>query len=342
MEKSQKILTVTIPCYNSEKYMTKCIESLLKEKDRIEIIIVDDGSKDSTAAIADVYRVKYPECILVLHKENGGHGDAINAGLAAAKGKFFKVVDSDDWVDQKAFHSVLDKLEELEKVDARLDLMITNFVYYKIGARHHKVMRYRSAFPQNQIFTWEDKIRINHFQYILMHSVTYRTDILRKAQIRLPKHTFYVDNIFLFQPLPYVKRMYYLDVNLYQYFIGREDQSVNEQVMISRIDQQIKVNKILIDVYTKAEIKYPNLDRYMLQYFDMMMCVASVMLIIGGKEEHLKKKKELWLYLNEKNKRLYKKMRYGLFGIWMNLPGKAGRWLSKVGYKVMQKIFGFN
>ena len=338
----QKILTITIPCYNSEKYMTKCIESLLKEKDRIEIIIVDDGSKDSTGAIADAYHVKYPKTIRTIHKENGGHGDAINAGLAETTGKYFKVIDSDDWVDQKAFHVMLDKLEELERANARLDLMITNFVYYKIGARHHKVMRYKSAFPQNQIFTWDDKIRINHFQYILMHSVTYRTEILRSCNLHLPKHTFYVDNIFLFQPLPLVKRMYYLDVNLYQYFIGREDQSVNEKVMISRIDQQIKVNKILMDVYTRADIPYAALDRYMLQYFDMMMCVASVMLIIGGEEEQLRKKKELWQYLYKKNKTLYKKMRYGLFGIWMNLPGKGGRWLSKMGYKVMQKVFGFN
>ena len=175
-----------------------------------------------------------------------------------------------------------------------------------------------------------------------MHSVTYRTELLRECGLKLPKHTFYVDNIYLFWPLPFVKNMYYLDVNLYQYYIGREGQSVNEKTMIRRIDQQIRVNKIMIEIYDRHKIQIKQLDQYMLQYFDMMMCVASIMLIIGGKEEHLQKKKELWAYLKKKNSRLYWKMRLSIFGITMNLPGRVGRFLAKTGYHLMQKIFGFN
>ena len=116
-----------------------------------------------------------------------------------------------------------------------VDMLISNFVYEKEGSRHKKTMRYRSAFPQNRIFTWDDVKFLRKGQYILMHSVIYRAKLLRECRLQLPEHMFYVDNIFVYHPLPYVKMMYYLNVDLYRYYIGREDQSVNEQVMIRRM-----------------------------------------------------------------------------------------------------------
>jgi len=342
MDVDMKILTAVVPCYNSEAYMKKCIQSLLVAGEKIEILIINDGSSDQTARIANAYEKKYPTIIKAIHQENRGHGGAVNTGIEHAAGRYFKVVDSDDWVDKEAFLKVLETLEREHEKGEVIDLLLTNFVYYKQGVKRHKVMKYTSALPQNTIFTWEDKLHINKFQYILMHSVTYRTEIVRQSSVKLPEHTFYVDNVFLYQPLSYVNKMYYLDVNLYQYFIGREDQSVNEKVMISRIDQQIKVNKLLFDIYGKSDIHAKNLHKYMLQYMDMMMCVASVMLILSKSKENLEKKNELWAYLKEVNPQLHKKMRTTIFGIWMNLPGKVGRWLSVTGYKVMQKVFGFN
>ena len=337
-----KILSIAVPCYNSEAYMKKCIESLLVAGDKIEILIVNDGSKDRTAEIANAYEKKYPNIIRAIHQENAGHGGAVNTGIKNAAGRYFKVIDSDDWVDKKAFMKVIDTLEHQYEIGDEIDLLITNFVYNKQGVKRHKVMRYATALPQNRVFTWNDKIHIRKTQYILMHSVTYKTEILRRSGVKLPEHTFYVDNVFLYTPLPYTKKLYYLDVNLYQYFIGREDQSVNEKVMISRIDQQIRVNQLLIKIYGKADKQPKNMHKYMLQYMDMMMCVASVMLILSKTEEGMEKKKALWNYLKVKDPVLYRKMRTTLFGIWMNLPGRAGRWLSVTGYKVMQKIFGFN
>ena len=92
-----------------------------------------------------------------------------------------------------------------------------------------------------------------------MHSVIYRTKLLRECGLKLPEHTFYVDNIFVFQPLPHVKKLYYLDVNFYRYFIGQVRISPSTRpVMIGRIDQQIRVNKIMIDYYGRAEISRAN------------------------------------------------------------------------------------
>ena len=117
-----------------------------------------------------------------------------------------------------------------------------------------------------------------------------------------------MDNLYVFEPLPYVKNMYYLDVNFYRYYIGRQDQSVNETVMISRIDQQIRVTKLMIDylVGRKSElVKNRRLYQYMRNYLEIIMTVSSVLLIRSGTTEHLEKKKELWEYLKGKDKRLY-------------------------------------
>lgn len=338
-----KLLSVAIPCYNSEAYMRHCIDTLLTGGEEVEIIIVDDGStKDRTAEIADEYEQKYPTICRAIHQENGGHGEAVNTGLRNASGVFYKVVDSDDWVDEEAFQEVLRTLRRFVYGKQTLDMLVCNFVYEKQGARRKKVMNYNTALPKNELITWKDVKIFMTGQYILMHSVIYRTELLRECGLELPKHTFYVDNIFVYQPLPHVKTMYYLDVNFYRYFIGREDQSVNETVMIGRIDQQIRVTKLMLDYYDVTKIQNRKLRHYMVQYLEIMMVVSSILAIRSGTEENMAKKKELWDYLKQKNLTLYLRLRFGFLGQGMNLPGKSGRQLTIAGYKITQKFFGFN
>lgn len=338
-----KLLSVAIPCYNSEAYMRHCIDTLLTGGEEVEIIIVDDGStKDRTAEIADEYEQKYPTICRAIHQENGGHGEAVNTGLRNAGGVFYKVVDSDDWVDEEAFQEVLRTLRRFVYGKQTLDMLVCNFVYEKQGARRKKVMNYNTALPKNELITWKDVKIFMTGQYILMHSVIYRTELLRECGLELPKHTFYVDNIFVYQPLPHVKTMYYLDVNFYRYFIGREDQSVNETVMIGRIDQQIRVTKLMLDYYDVTKIQNRKLRHYMVQYLEIMMVVSSILAIRSGTEENMAKKKELWEYLKQKNLTLYLRLRFGFLGQGMNLPGKSGRQLTIAGYKITQKFFGFN
>ena len=338
-----KLLSVAIPCYNSEAYMRNCIDSLLPGGDEVEILIVDDGSaKDRTAEIADEYERKYPGICRAIHQENGGHGEAVNAGLRNAQGIYFKVVDSDDWVDEEAYKEVLRTLRRFVYGNQTLDMLVCNFVYEKQGAKRKRVMNYRTAFPKDQVVTWDDVKMFMLGQYILMHSVIYRTELLHQCGLNLPKHTFYVDNIFVFQPLPYVKTMYYLDVNFYRYFIGREDQSVNEQVMIGRIDQQIQVTKLMIDYYNQGKIQSWKLRYYMIRYLEIMMVISSILAIRSGTDENMKKKKELWQYVKKKNMLLFLRLRFGFLGQGMNVPGKGGRQVSIAGYKIIQKFFGFN
>ena len=337
-----KLLSIGIPSYNSEGFMRKCIESLLPGGEEVEIIIVNDGSKDGTAAIADEYAAKYPTIVKAVHQENGGHGEAVNAGLRNATGLYYKVVDSDDWVNEEAYLAILKKLAELVKSGEMVDMFISNYVYEKEGKKRKKVMQYRTAFPTDKVFTWDDVKFLHVGQYILMHSVIYRTQMLKDCGLELPKHTFYVDNVYVYHPLPYVKKMYYMDVNFYRYYIGREGQSVQEQIMIGRIDQQIRVNKILIDDCDVWKIKNKKLRNYMLSYLEIMMAVSSILAIRSKQPENLAKKKELWLYLKAKDVRAYKRIRRSIMGNTMNLPGEGGRKISVTAYKIAQMVVGFN
>ena len=208
-----KLLSITVPCYNSQDYMEKCVDSLLAGGDDVEILIVDDGSADDTGRIADAYAARFPHIVRAIHQENGGHGEAVNVGLANASGLYFKVVDSDDWVNPEAYQVVMDTLEELTRGPQTLDMLITNFVYEKQGAARKKVMQYRKCFPKDQVFGWDQVRHMHTGKYILMHSAIYRTELLKSCGLRLPKHTFYVDNLFVFEPLPCVITLYYLDVN---------------------------------------------------------------------------------------------------------------------------------
>lgn len=337
-----KYISFAIPCYNSEEYMAHAIESVLAGGDEVEVIIVNDGSSDRTSQIAHEYEEKYPEIVRAVDKGNGGHGDAVNSGLSYATGKYFKVVDSDDWVDTEALQKILDFLRNLEEEGQQIDMLVSNYVYEKAGAAHKKCIHYRNVLPQDEIFHWDN---IGHFrldQYILMHSVIYRTDMLKLTQLRLPKHTFYVDNIYVYYPLPHVRKIYYMDVDFYRYYIGREDQSVNEKTMISRIDQQFFVTKTMIDMYQLKNIRSKKLKNYMINYLAIMMTVSSILAIRSKKEENMEKKKELWQYLKKKDFKVYIKIRWGILGQTINIPGKPGRKISSLVYSVARRIIGFN
>ncbi len=341
-----KLLTITIPCYNSAAYMRKAIESLLPGGDDVEILVVNDGStKDNTLEIAREYEEKYPGIVRAIDQPNKGHGGAVNTGIQNATGLFFKVVDSDDWVKKSAYAKILGKLKEIVMCGEKLDLLISNYVYEKDGEKKKKVIHFRRMFPQDEIFTWSDCHHFSKGHYILMHSAIYRTQILRDSGMVLPEHTFYVDNIYVYEPLLHVEKMCYLDVNFYRYYIGRDDQSVNEEIMISRIDQQLRVNYLMVDylVDNKAKAqKDKKRYKYMRNYLEIITTISSILLIKKNTEDSLQEKRKLWTYIKGRDRHLWAYLRGGLPGNAMNLPGRGGRKVSVECYKIAQKIFKFN
>ena len=339
-----KTITFAVPCYNSAEYMDKCIESLLVAGDDIEILLVDDGStRDNTAEKADAWAEAKPDIIRAIHKENGGHGSAVNAGLANARGRYFKVVDSDDWLDADALARIMDYLRPQCELQYPTDMVIVNYVYEKVAEGSQKVMHYRNVFPRNREFGWDDIKRFHANQYLLMHSVIHRTDLLRDIGLQLPEHCFYVDNVFVYVPLPHVKTMYYLDVDAYRYFIGREDQSVNESVMIGRIDQQLRVTRTMIDaVKLPEDVAHVNLLHYMENYLAMMMCICSIFLRIQNTPESEEKRRDIWEYLRNADPLLCKRIRANVVNVFTNIPTPVGRKIGVGGYRLAQKIFKFN
>lgn len=336
-----KLLSFIVPCYNSADYMERCLKTLLLGGDQVEIVIVDDGSTDETAHIADQYAEKYPTVVKAVHQENGGHGAAVTTGIYHAQGLYLKVVDSDDWLDDKALLKVLATLQNFSQEGQQLDMLITNFVYDKVGVKHKKTMTYPHL-PKRRVFSW-DKFKLHSGHYLLMHSVIYRTSLLRdQVQLRLPKHCFYVDNLYVFEPLPAVKNMYYLNLPLYHYFIGRDDQSVHENVMIRRIDQQLAVNRRMIDFFVDQVDQKSRCGRYMRSYLEIITTISSVLLVRGGSREQLAKRDDLWNYLKHKDIHLYRQLKRRPFGRAVRVSSKLGRKMTVEFYKIGQKLYGFN
>ena len=336
-----KLITFAVPCYNSAAYMDHCIKTLLEAGDEAEIILVDDGSTDDTPAIADRYAEQYPDVVRVIHQPNGGHGEGVNQGLAHATGLYYKVVDSDDWLDVPSLHKVMAQLRTF--AENPVDMVVCNYVYEHVEDNTAHTVNYRNVFPVNKVFTWEEIHKFLPSQNLLMHSVIYRSQLLRDCGLVLPKHTFYVDNIFVYQPLPSVKTLYYMDLDLYRYFIGRADQSVNESVMVKRVDQQLRVTRHMIDCQDLDALKgQKKLRSYMLHYLSMMMAISDIFLLLDGSAAAKQKENELWAYLKAHTSAgVYRSIRYGFGGV-TNLKIPKGDKLVLGGYRLAQKIFKFN
>ncbi|MCR5006233.1 MAG: glycosyltransferase family 2 protein [Clostridiales bacterium] len=343
-----KLITFAVPCYNSEAYMSHCVESLLSGGKDVEIILVDDGSKDGTGAIADQYAATYPDVVRVIHQENGGHGEGVNQGLAHASGLYYKVVDSDDWVNETSLAHVLETMREHLRSGWQVDMYVTNFVYEHIEEGYQRIVEYSKVFPVEQICTWGGIKGFKQWDYMMMHSVIYRTEALKESGVHLPKHTFYVDNIMVYQPLPHMKTLCYLNENFYRYYIGRDGQSIEEDVMIRRVDQQIRVTKIMLNSYSYAELaKLPRpLYKYMINYMSKIMCITSMFLLLAdqknGTEVHTRERDQLWQEVKERDPKFYRRLRTQVVSLAATIPGKYGPRISIFLYHIAQKIFKFN
>ncbi|MCD7981160.1 MAG: glycosyltransferase family 2 protein [Clostridiales bacterium] len=342
MEK--KLITFTVPCYNSESYMEHCIDSLLTAGDRAEILIINDGSTDRTGEIAARYQEQYPDICRVLTQENGGHGAGINHGLKEARGFYFKVVDSDDWLDEEALSRTMKLLEDLEP-QGGVDLLVTNYVYDNTDPSLTSSISYKNVFPEDRIFGWEE-IR-GHFrpwQYLCMHASTHRTQLLRDIGIDLPKHLFYEDNLFSYLPLPYVRKLCYLNTDLYHYLIGREGQSVDEEILKKRCSHQMQVSRLMFEACDPADLKReePKLAKYLMHALIFFMVLATAFTRLNNSAEADHQVHEMWLELKAENKPLARRLKYRSLATFLNFPGKPGRSFAIACYRLSHKFVAFN
>ncbi len=266
-----------------------------------------------------------------------------DTGLAAATGEYFKVVDSDDWFDEDSYMKLLDTIGDfLEKADEP-DLIICNYTYNHLDEGKTKTINYRNVFPVEQMCGWNDIKFFKPSQYLIMHALVYSTEMLKECGVVLPEHTFYVDNILAYYPLPYAKKLYYMDMPLYQYYLGRPDQSVNEQVMISRIEQQIRVTKIIAECVdlNKVKAQSPKLAEYMCRNVSIMMAISSIHLLLTGDALALARFHALWTDMKHEHRALYYRLRYTKLSGFTNLPGHLGKKITIGGYRIAKKIYKF-
>ena len=343
----RKTITFGVPCYNSAEYMDACISSILEGceyADDVQVVIVDDGSDaDDTPERADDWARRHPDHVKVVHQENGGHGIAVLAALGAADGAYFKIVDSDDWVGAGALRALLYQLRRMLDEGHLVDLVVTNYVFEPVADGTSKTIDYRYALPRGKVVGWDKLGIFGPGQYLMMHALTYRTSILRSGGIPMPAHTFYVDNIYAYVPLPRVRTIYYLDVDLYHYYIGREDQSVNESVVIKRIDQQLRVSRTMVRAYhLYDEVESTKLRNYMLDYLSLMMATSSVYVRLSDDAADRAACDALWAEFEEFDPKMYRTVRNSVFGTATNLPTKIGDRLAVWFYRQARKIFKFN
>ena len=300
----KKTLTIVVPTYNVEKYLDRCIESLVFDdsilKD-LEIIIVNDGSKDNSLEIAKKYEKKYPKTVKVIDKENGGHGSTINVGLKAATGKYFRVIDSDDWVNVDDFSKLV---KDLKKID--LDLVITDYQQEQVFNNSIILLNYKNL-EYNKVYKFEDlDLELLKPDYFCMASMNIKTEILKEAKLELDEHCFYVDMEYLLFPLKYLNNFIYLNYNVYRYFIGRPDQSVNPEALVRNRKHHEKVLKRLIEFYTTEDLS-KNKKEYA-KYIIALMLNTEYTIFTKIKlpdKKCLNEIRELDKYLKEKAPDLY-------------------------------------
>ena len=345
-----KVISFVVPCYNSAEYMDNCIQSLVNlnnDKDDIEIIIVDDGSNlDNTLQKANDWKDKYPTIIKVIHEKNGGPGQAINTGLKNANGLYFKVVDSDDYLDKNGTIPVMEylrkQLKSLDVENKATDLVIGNFVYNKITNNKQYPVKYTNALPQNREFIWNDIKKFHSWQKLFMHSSIFRTKLLQDIKLELPKNIFYVDAIFITVPLVYVKTLYYIDTNMYIYNIGRPDQSVNEKIIMKRSDQLVKGIKIIIDNLNIEELKKSKqLEKYMYNHLSQTILVITIIHRTTNTQEMKIAQKQMWEYIKNRDYNLYRSIFKKVTSWLSNVPGEFGRILCIIGYAISKIIIPY-
>lgn len=298
-----KIVTFSIAAYNVEEYLVTLLDSILKSKyiEKMEILIVNDGSTDNTAEIAQQYEEKYKGIVQLINKSNGGHGSTINKGIEIAKGKYFRAIDGDDWVDS----GVLDRLiPAMEKIDT--DMILTDYQKCYENGNVEKVVFQELVNGKNYTF---DEIAGN-VGWMGYHAVIFKTELLRKNNIRLDEHCFYVDIEYILYTIRYIKTISYYSLPLYCYRLGVEGQSVSVSSRMKHEKDSFIVAKNLLEFYKKLPGNISKEKRgYIIEHVAHQQVWHIITLLLFKPSKN--KKKEIiefdkWINMVENN--VYKKM----------------------------------
>ncbi len=341
MSKS-KLLTLAVPCYNSALYMGKCLDTLVQSGTDIEVLAINDGSSDNTFEVAKQYQEKYPDIVVAVDQENRNWGGAVNHALELATGKYFYIVDSDDWLDAEQLSIVMTYLRKLESANRPVDLFVVNYVYNRIALGDRHTIHYRKLIPADRVCTWDDLSIPKIDQYLMIHSMIYRTDVIRQSGLVLPEGESYMDSLVMLRPLRYVKSLYYHDCDLYWYTIGREGQSIDGTEVAKHVDEQVHATLLAIEGFDYPQLQAisPRLASCSLRYLSAMMTVSSITLYRIGTPEAYKLNEDLWEFLRKSDNMLYMRLHASFAGL-VYKKTDMGRKAALWGYDIAARIFKF-
>lgn len=298
----KKILTVSIAAYNVETYLKKTLDSLVKKDlmDLIDVLIINDGSKDNTVSVASEYVEKYPNTFRLIDKENGGHGSTINKAIECADGKYICLLDGDDWVDTEQFYMYVKELKNLD-----VDLIVNGF--NTVDEKNGDVVKHTfENVEYRKMYSFDT---LPETETMGLSAITYRTDILKKNNIKIDEKCFYVDMEYIVYPVPYVNNIIFLPYIIYQYRVNQGTQSVSRASLLAHVDNHAKVSYELLKFYgeySKSMLFNENKQKYFQKVIsDMMSNHYSVLLLQKASKKNKKEIDNFDNYLWQNAEKIY-------------------------------------
>lgn len=257
----EKILSISIAAYNIEKYVKKTLESFIIPEimDDLEVILVNDGSKDHTSQLAHEIEHKYPNTFIIIDKKNGGYGSTINASVQVAHGKYFKTIDGDDWIEREGFIELINYLKSTND-----DVIITNYarVNDKTGKRIPTIFKCKESKKTFHFFDFYDN------QEFYMQGITFKTSILKAMSHAITEHSFYTDIEYILTPVPFIHTISFLNEDVYMYRVAVNEQSMSIDGKRKHIDEQLQILKKMIQYYNTW---FEKLDKSKQSYFNIIL-----------------------------------------------------------------------
>lgn len=303
----EKILTLVIPTYNMQDYLRRCLDSLVVPEEQLkqlEVLVINDGSKDKSSFIAHEYQDKYPDTFRVIDKENGNYGSCVNRGLKEATGKYIKILDADDYFNSENLASYLFLLRDID-----VDLLISD---YDIINKNGNIMSRRSyKMPENKVLSFYDYCD-NVLHYIQMHAVTYNRHIFDGLEYHQTEGISYTDQEWIFLPMSRVKTFMYFDKSLYMYFIGRQGQTMDAKVMAKRVSHIIKIVQNSFESLKRCDLSVESIKTYL---YDQLTYNVGCVYNLAIKYKAISKEEAIAFdrYVRDNNMEIYNKLEFSNF-----------------------------
>lgn len=338
-EPTKPLISFVVPSYNSEEYLHFALDSLLGHEKEIEILVVDDGSKDKTLEIAKSYAEKHPN-IIPIHQENKGHGGAINTAISCAKGLYFKILDSDDWVDQNALNVLLEDIKSIKDLP---DCYLTNYTYWEGREKEANTISYRHKIKKNETVSLNEIKTLDTKSYFTLHSAMFRLETVKDSGVRLPEHCFYEDNFYVYACLSKTKTVRYLDLKFYQYLMGRPGQSMGKKTLLSRYSHIVSNSQNIFDYLDIIPLKKENPGLYRLLKHHLLFSVIQVPFCcrMNGSKEANRDMKAFFKHCKEDNPRQYALLSHAPEVFWQRIPGPLGKVLVHIIFSIVSRVTHF-